>query len=251
MKALKKGLVNKCGVYRWYHKETHKTYVGGAKDLGDRPFRHAGMNSTNKELQALKRLHGNNRFYLIILWIAGVSADVHKYNVYNVEMDYFLRRVPKHLWINKDSVLDGEFTTRPFTRERKQNISKRMLGKKRSNDAKAANRASAISAIGVQLSRYLTKRELRHPKIVTGNVNEVKNFNSLRARRYWSGYAARADRITSVLNKRPPLIKNKHNGYTYFIKLLTPKEKNVLQLEPWGAKPSIHNLYNFFCSCHY
>lgn len=126
-----------------------------------------------------------------------------------------------------------------------------MLGKKRSNDAKAANRASAISAIGVQLSRYLTKRELRHPKIVTGNVNEVKNFNSLRARRYWSGYAARADRITSVLNKRPPLIKNKHNGYTYFIKLLTPKEKNVLQLEPWGAKPSIHNLYNFFCSCHY
>lgn len=106
-----------------------------------------------------------------------------------------------------------------------------VLGVKRSDEAKATIRARTISAIGVQLSRYLTNQELRHPDMVTGDVNEVKNFNSLRARRYWCRQSRRAKTITDRLNRPNRRPNNKLNGYTYLIKVLTPEEKNALKME--------------------
>jgi len=97
MKALKNALSGKCGVYRWIHKENYLTYIGRAKNLGDRPHRHAGVHSSNNRLHALKKRDGNCKFYLAILWIAGESENVNLLNVYNVEMDYFVRPVPKDL----------------------------------------------------------------------------------------------------------------------------------------------------------
>jgi hypothetical protein len=88
MTALKKAISGYCGVYRWVHKQTIKTYTGGAKNLADRPFSHTATNSSNPQLKKLKLRDGNEGFYLVILWIAGPSSQVNSLFVYNVEMDY-------------------------------------------------------------------------------------------------------------------------------------------------------------------
>jgi len=83
-----------------------------------------------------------------------------------------------------------------------------------------------------------------------GDVNEVKNFYSLRALSVWCGYSNRAQPITDKLMKNPPLICSKLSGYTYKITILTPEQKNVLKMEPYketkASKLFLHILFFIF-----
>ena len=238
MKALKKAMSGKCGVYRWVHKESFKTYVGGAKSQGDRPFRHAGVNSTNKALKQQKNREGNGSFYLAILWIAGISERVNSQNVYNVEMDYFQRTVPEHQLLNRDTVVNGEYKGKPLDRERKRRISRSLKGKGRSDEVKAAISAGNPSGNGIQQTRYLTDREMCSPGGVKGDVQEVKNYPSQQSRRLRNGYKQHTSPIARRCYKYPPLFQNKNTGYWYLVTKLTPAQKSILKMEPWPKKPS-------------
>jgi hypothetical protein len=58
--------------------------------------------------------------------------------------------VPDPLKLNNDTVVDGEYTGKPFTDSRKENISKRMTGKRRSEAAKKILQEASPTAVKVK-----------------------------------------------------------------------------------------------------
>lgn len=93
-KHIKLQLNGLAGIYGWFNIDNNKIYIGSAKDLGKRPFKHLYESShTNQHLYNAIQKYSLNKFLLVIFLVRNQSKLVTKPQLIQME-DYYLSSIP-------------------------------------------------------------------------------------------------------------------------------------------------------------